>query len=248
MRLRLYRRNSSFKVTRLCRTEIGRYSWKKQNAIGEPALKIDHKLKNRIRFNQLDVEAKDRLRHFHHLTSAEAALQIVLSGAIWSDEPDLCPHFTPNRHSSQPISTSPDIWLSFRFSGAAHLVPEEASAASFEPHGLYVHLYEWPDMFGLQGMRVANLRVSAPTASGLECIGFKATDAFLNRCKTDIDATLMLTRIKRMVAMNRSVRVPGTAEEKAALQAQFPVPRFGMLDRLQMRFHLWRRRLQKDSV
>lgn len=244
----MYRISRSSGLAPLYRFGFGRYSWKKQNALGETALKIDPKLKNRIRFNQLDVEAKDRLRHFHHLTSAEAALQIVASGAIWSDDPDLCPHFAPNRHSSQPIPASPDIWLSFRFSGAAHLVPEAFDAGSYEPNGLYVHLYEWPDMFGLQGMRVASMRVSAPTASGLECTGFKATDAFLNRCKTDINATLMLTRIKRLVAITRSVRVPGTAAEKAALQTQFPVPRFGMMDRMQMRLHLWRRRMAKDAA
>jgi len=210
-------------------------------------LKIDPKLKNRIRFNQLDTAAKDRLRHFNHLTSAEAALQIVQSGFIWSDDADLCPHFAPNRSSGLPVGKAPEIWLNFHFSGAAHLVPEEADAKDFAPNALYVHLYEWPDMFGLPGMRVANLRVSAPTSSGLECIGFKATEAFLARCKTDIAATLMLTRIKRLTAITRSVRVPATAAEKAAIQAQFPVPRFGAFEILQMRFHLWRRRMLKRN-
>ena len=112
---------------------------------------------------------------------------------------------------------------------------------------MYVHLYEWPDMFGLQGMRVANVRVSASTASGLECIGFKATEAFLEKCKTDIAATLLLTRIKRLTALSRSVQVPATEAERAATLAQFPVPQFGTLEILQMRFQLWRRRMQKGS-
>jgi hypothetical protein len=210
-------------------------------------VKIDHKLKNRIRFNQLDADARDRLRRFYHLTSAAAALQIVQSGFMWGDGPDLCPNFTPNRTSNPPVPVEPEIWLAFQFSGAAHLVPEEAPASTYVPNTMYVHLYEWPDMFGLQGMRVANVRVSASTASGLECIGFKATDAFLEKCKTDIAATLLLTRIKRLTALSRSVQVPATEAERAATLAQFPVPQFGTLEILQMRFQLWRRRMQKGS-
>lgn len=208
-------------------------------------MKIDPRLKNRLRFNQLEPDARDRLRRFYHLTSAEAALQIVQSGFIWSAEPDLCPHFTPNRDSQLSIPGAPDIWLRFQFSGAAHLVPEEAPASSFLANAMYLQLYEWPDMFNLQGMRVARVRVAAGTSSGLECIGFQASEAFLERCKTDIAATLMLTQLKRLTAISRSVQVPKDAAQRAALQAQFPVPRFSALEIYKMRFFLWRRRLQK---
>jgi hypothetical protein len=145
-------------------------------------VKIDPKLKNRIRFNQLDDVARDRLRRFYHLTSAVAALQILQSGAIWSNSPDLCPNFTPNRDSKIKPAAEPEIWLNFQFSGASHLVPEEAAVSSYQPNSLYLHLYEWPDMFGLQGLRVARLRVAAPTSSGLECTGFRASEAFLTKC------------------------------------------------------------------
>jgi hypothetical protein len=208
-------------------------------------VKIDHKLKNRIRFNQLDADARDRLRRIYHLTSAAAALRIVQSGFIWSDAPDLCPNFTPNSSSRPTITAAPEVWLGFRFSGPAHLVPDEADATEYAAHSLYVHLYEWPDMFGLQGMRVARIRVSAPTASGLECIGFHATPAFMERCKTDIAATLLLTRLKRMTALSRSVQVPATAAERAEVEAAFPEPQFSDMEIYQMRFHLWRRRLLK---
>lgn len=208
-------------------------------------MKIDHKLKNRIRFNQLDADARDRLRRIYHLTSAAAALQIVQSGFIWSDAPDLCPNFTPNSSSKPDIKVAPEVWLGFRFSGPAHLVPEDADASSYAPQSMYVHLYEWPDMFGLQGMRVARIRVAAPTATGLECIGFHATPAFLEKCKSDIASTLLLTRLKRMTALSRSVQVPASAAERSAIQTAFPVPQFTPMEIYQMRFHLWRRRLLK---
>jgi hypothetical protein len=208
-------------------------------------MKIDPKLKNRLRFNQLEPDARDRLRRFYHLTSAEAALRIVQSGFIWGAEPDLCPNFTPNRDSKPAIPTSPDIWLRFQFSGAAHLVAEEAPASSFVPNAMYLQLYEWPDMFGLQGMRVARVRVAAATSSGLECIGFQANEAFIERCKNDIAATLVLTQLKRLTAISRSVQVPRDAAQRASLQAEFAAPRFSALEIYQMRFFLWRRRMQK---
>ena len=208
-------------------------------------MKIDPKLKNRLRFNQLESDARDRLRRFYHLTSAEAALQIVQSGFIWGAEPDLCPNFTPNRDSKPTIPAAPEIWLRFQFSGAVHLVPEEAPASSFAANAMYLQLYEWPDMFGLQGMRVARVRVAAGTSSGLECIGFQANESFLEKCKTDIAATMLLTQLKRLTAISRSMQVPRDAAQRTSLQADFPVPRFSALEIYQMRFFLWRRRLQK---
>ena len=209
------------------------------------ALKIDPKLKSRIRFNQLDDVARDRLRRFYHLTSASAALQIVQSGAIWSNNPDISPNFTPNRDSRIKSVTEPDIWLSFQFSGVAHLVPEEAVASSYQPNSLYLHLYEWPDMYGLEGMRVALVRVAAPTASGLECTGFRASEAFLKKCKTDVPSMLILARLKRLTAISRSVRVPATQAERAAIQTEFSALHFGAPEIWRTRFEIWRKRLQK---
>ena len=212
------------------------------------ALKIDPKLKSRIRFNQLDDVARDRLRRFYHLTSASAALQIIQSGAIWSNSPDISPNFTPNRDSKIKSVMAPEIWLSFQFSGVAHLVPEEEVASSYQPNSLYLHLYEWPDMYDLEGMRVALVRVAAPTASGLECTGFRASEAFLKKCKTDVPSMLILARLKRLTAISRSVRVPATEAERAAIQTEFSASHFGALEIWRTRFELWRKRLQKRFV
>jgi hypothetical protein len=207
-------------------------------------VKIDPKLKNRIRFNQLEDVARDRLRRFYHLTSASAALQILQSGAIWSDSPDLCPNFTPNRDSKMKTAAAPEIWLNFQFSGVAHLVPEEEDVSNYKPNALYLHLYEWPDMFGLQGLRVAMVRVSAPTSSGLECTGFRASEAYLKQCKTDMQSMLILARLKRLSAISRSIRVPANADERAAIQAEFSAPQFGVTEIWRARFSAWRKRLQ----
>jgi len=185
------------------------------------------------------------LRRFYHLTSAAAALQILQSGAIWSNSPDLSPNFTPNRESKIKPVAAPEIWLSFEFSGAAHLVPEETEASSYQPNAMYLHLYEWPDMYGLDGMRVALVRVAAPTASGLECTGFRASEVFLKKCKTDVPSMLILARLKRLTAISHSVRVPATEAERAAIQAEFSALKFGAMEIWQMRFKLWRKRLKR---
>jgi hypothetical protein len=208
-------------------------------------LKIDPKLKNRIRFNQLEGEAKTRLRRFYHVTSAEAALRILQSGFIWSDAQDLCPNFSSNRSAKAEFGPVQEVWLTFNFDGPAHLVPEEFPASQYVPNALYIHLYEWPDMFDLEGMRVANLRVAAGTSAGLECIGYQATPEFLERCKTDLEATMLLTRIKRLAAIARSARVPASGVERKEIRAGFPKSTFTKLDRYKLQFHLFKRRIRK---
>ena len=208
-------------------------------------MKIDPKLKSRIRFNQLEGEAKTRLRRFYHLTSADAALRILQSGFIWSDADDLCPNFGSNR-SAKPAFKSPhEIWLTFNFVGPAHLVSEEFSSSQYVPNALYIHLFEWPDMFDLEGMRVANLRVSKGTGSGLECIGYNATPAFLERCKKDLEATMVLARIKRFAASSRAVRVPESASEREEIKLKYPQQKFSAMDIYKLRFELFKRRMVK---
>lgn len=208
-------------------------------------MKIDYRLKNRIRFNQLDEEAKKRLRRFYHFTSAQAALQILQSGAIWSDRDDVAPYFCANREVKPGATGSQEICLTFRFSGNGHLVAEDSDSSTFQPNALYVHLYEWPDMYGLEGMRVSELRVSAGTASGLECIAFHPSPEFLERCKNDLEATIILTRIKRLMAANRVIRVPEDARAREALRAKFPPYQASRFDIWRMQWQLLVRRWQK---
>jgi hypothetical protein len=218
------------------------YSRKKQTVCQGVKVKTNAEPKNRIRFNQLEDVARDRLRRFYHLTSAPAALQILQSGAIWSNSPELCPHFTPNRDSKIKPAAAPEIWLSFQFSGAVHLVPEDASVASYQPNALYLHLSEWPDRFGLPGLRVAQVRVAAPTAIGLECTGFRASEAFLKKCRTDVRALLIQERLKRLAATSRAVQVPATEAQRNAIQAAFSELQFGALETWLARLKLWRKR------
>jgi hypothetical protein len=209
-------------------------------------VKIDPKLKNRIRFNQLDGDAKERLRRFYHVTSADSALRILQSGFIWSDAPDLAPNFGSNRTTKPEFNGSQQIWLTFNFVGPVHLVAEEFSASEYTPNSLYVHLFEWPDMFGLEGMRVDRLRVSQGTSAGLECVGFNASPNYLERCKSDIEATLLLTRIKRMAALSRNIRVPSTPQEREAVKVAYPKIHFTGMDVQKMKFQLWKRRMLKQ--
>ncbi len=208
-------------------------------------MKIDPKLKNRIRFNQLEDDAKTRLRRFYHLTSAESALRILQSGFIWSDAQELAPHFSSNRSTKADFGPGQDIWLTFNFVGPAHLVAEDFPVSEHVANALYVHLYEWPDMYGLDGMRVANVRVSAGTSVGLECIGYQAMPDYVERCKTDLESTLVLTRIKRLAAIPRSVRVPASAAERKEIRAGFPKSTFTTLDRYKLQLHLFKRRMVK---
>lgn len=208
-------------------------------------MKIDYRLKNRIRFNQLDDEAKLRLRRFHHFTTAQAALQILQSGAIWADGTDVCPHFSSNRKPKDDATHSQEVCLNLSFSGTAHLVAEDASSRDYQPNALYVHLYEWPDHYGLQGMRVAQVRVSAGTVSGLQCVGFTPSPEFLAHCKSDLPSAMVLTRIKRLLATPKQIHVPADAKEREATRAQNPPYHPGWMELWKMKLVLLRRRWQK---
>ena len=100
-------------------------------------------------------------------------------------------------------------------------------------------------MFDLEGMRVDKLRVSKGTGSGLECIGYSATPDFLERCKTDLEATMLLTRLKRFAASSRAVRVPESADERDVVKRNYPQHKFSAMDIYKMRFQLFKRRLAK---
>lgn len=211
-------------------------------------MKIDPKLKQRIRFNQLDEDARKRLRRFYHYTSARAALQILQSGYIWGDGVNLCPHFAHSKTSGHDHAESHEVCLSFQFSGTAHLVAADTPPSEYTPHALYVLLESWPDMYGLQGMRVDHLRVAPGTASGLQCVGFAPSPAYLERCKNNLEATMVLGRLKRIGAIERSIQVPATARQRDSIQQKYPPVQFGTLDHWKMKWQLWRRRLQKRAI
>lgn len=211
-------------------------------------MKIDPKLKNRIRFNQLDEDVRNRLRRFYHFTSARAALQILQSGFIWGDGVNLCPHFSHSRNSGFEGAESQEVCLTFQFSGAAHLVAADTPPTEYAPHSLYVLLRAWPEMYGLKGMRIDHLRVSPGTASGLQCVGYTPSPEYLARCKNNLDATMVLSRLKRLGAIDRSIRVPADAKERDTVQQKYPPANFGTLDVWKMKWQLWRRRLQRRGV
>jgi len=209
------------------------------------AVKIDSRLKNRLRFNQLDGETKQRLRRFYHLTSADVALRILQSGFIWSNADDLSPNFATNRTVKPDFGGRQEVCLTFNFMGPVYLVAQEFPASEYVPNALYVHLLEWPDLLHLDSMRIERLRVSQGTSVGLQCTGFNATAEFLERCKTDIEANLLLNRVRRLAALSRSMRVPASPDERNAVQSSFLDNRFSTLDVQKMKFSMWKRRLLK---
>lgn len=208
-------------------------------------MKIDPKLKQRVRFNQLDEEARTRLRRMYHFTSARAALQILQSGFIWSDDDSLVAHFAHSRSQGYAQAHSRDICMTFHFSGAAHLVDATNPSNAYAPNAMYVRLNAWPDMYGLAGMQVAEVDVSPGTASGLQCTGFTPSPDFLEQCKTDLDLTMVLTKLKRLGTIDRSVRVPASVEEREQIRKNYPPATFSQLDIWKMKWQLWQRRLQK---
>jgi hypothetical protein len=203
-------------------------------------MKINPRTDKRLQFNQLDAEARDRLRHFCHYTSAQAALQILQSGHIWSKDDELAPHFWSNRVGLRQAQGQ-EICLQLQFAGAGHLLGARDPLPQMGANQMYVQLHEWPYMYGLEGMRISELRVGPGTVSGLQCTGMVVSPDFLARCKTDLRSTMVLQRLKRLLATPRTLSVPATVRQRAQLAAEFPALDFSGLELLRMRFELWRK-------
>jgi hypothetical protein len=93
---------------------------------------------------------------------------------------------------------------------------------------------------------VARVRVAAPTSFGLECTGFRASEAFLKKCKTDVPSLLILGRIQRLTAISRAMRVPASEDEREAIRKVFSAQQFGMLEVWQTRIKMWRKRIYRS--
>lgn len=181
---------------------------------------LDIGKKRRVRFTQLDDETRERLRTIYHLTSAQAALNIARTGYIWSNDPDGCANFSLNRDLKLHYTATPEVALTFKFTGEVQLREKAVDFAGYPPDTLNLHLISWPELYGMEGLRVAIARVAAGTTMHLECVDFKLTPDFIEKCKTDPDAELLLRRLRRQLALGRSVKVPGTAQERQAIEAQ----------------------------
>jgi hypothetical protein len=174
----------------------------------------------KVRFTQLDEDTRQRLRTVYHLTSAQAALSIARTGYIWSNDPDGCPNFSLNRDLKLHYTATPEVALTFKFHGTVHLQDEEVDFSGYEVNSLNLHLIEWPTLYGMDGMRIAIARVAAGTVKDLECVDFKLTPAFIEKCKTDPDAELLLRRLRRQLALGRTIKVPGSTQERHAIEAR----------------------------
>ena len=181
---------------------------------------LDLGKKRRVRFTQLDPEAQQRLRTVYHLTSAQAALSIARTGYIWSNDPDGCPNFSLNRDLKLHYTTTPEVALTFKFHGDAHLREQEVEYTGYEPNTLNLHVISWPAVYGMEGLRVAIARVAAGTTMHLECVDFKLTPDFIEKCKTDPAAELLLRRLRRQLALGRMVKVPSSPQERQEIEAR----------------------------
>lgn len=183
---------------------------------------LDIGKKRTVRFTQLDDEAQQRLRTIYHLTSAQAALNIARTGYLWSNDPDGCANFSLNRELKLQYTTTPEVALTFKFRGEVNLLEREVNFSGYAPNTLNLHLKSWPTLYGLDGLRVAIARVAAGTTMHLECVDFKLTPEFISKCRTDPDAELLLRRLRRQLALGRTVKIPGTPQERQEIEALKP--------------------------
>lgn len=181
---------------------------------------LDTKSKSKVRFTQLDAETQLRLRTIYHLTSAQAALSIARTGYIWSNDPDGCANFSLNRDLKLHYTAQPEVALTFKFHGAIQLHDEEVTFTPYAANTLNLHLIAWPTLYGMDGLRAGNARVAAGTSVDLECLDFKLTPDFIEKCKTDPAAELLLRRLRRQLALGRMIKVPGSMEERREIEAR----------------------------
>lgn len=181
---------------------------------------LEIKARPRVRFTQLDAETQTRLRTIYHLTSAQAALSIARTGYIWSNDPDGCPNFSLNRDLKLHYTANPEVALTFKFHGDVRLHDERVTYEGYDANTLNVHLFEWPMLYGMEGMRVAMARAAAGTSVDLECVDFKLTPDFIDKCKSDPAAELLVRRLRRQLALGRMIKVPKSLEERKEIEAR----------------------------
>ena len=181
---------------------------------------LDPQARNRVRFTQLDTETQTRLRTVYHLTSAQAALAIARSGYIWSNDPDGCPNFSVHRDPRVQDPALAEVALAFKFQGTVHLQEKLVDYSEYQDGSLNLHMSAWPTLYGMDGVRVAVARVAAGTVNGLDCVDFKLTPAFIEKCKTDPQAELLLRRLRRQLALGRNIKVPRNVEERQQVEAR----------------------------
>ena len=179
---------------------------------------LDPTVRHRVRFTQLDAEAQTRLRTIYHLTSAQNALSIARSGYIWSNDPDGCPNFSVHRDPRTADPALAEVALAFKFQGPVHLHEDRVDFSEYQAGSLNLHLKAWPTLYGMEGLRVAVARVAVGTVNGLDCVDFKLTPAFIEKCKTDPEAELLLRRLRRQLALGRSIKVPRSTEERQQVE------------------------------
>ena len=181
---------------------------------------FDTKSRPKVRYTQLDAETQSRLRTIYHLTSAQAALNIARTGYIWSNDPDGCPNFSLNRDLKLHYTAQPEVALTFKFHGNVQLQDEKVTFEPYASNTLNLHLIAWPTLYGMEGLRVGNARIAAGTSADLECLDFKLTPDFIEKCKTDPAAELLLRRLRRQLALGRMIKVPGSMDERREIEAR----------------------------
>ena len=181
---------------------------------------FDTKSRPKVRYTQLDAETQSRLRTVYHLTSAQAALSIARTGYIWSNDQDGCPNFSLNRDLKLHYTATPEVALTFKFHGDVRLHDEKVTFEPYDANTLNLHLIEWPMLYGMEGMRIAMARVASGTTSNLECLDFKLTPDFIEKCKADLAAELVVRRLRRQLALGRMVKVPKSIEERKEIEAR----------------------------
>lgn len=205
---------------------------------------LDLGKKRRVRFTQLNDDTQQRLRTIYHLTSAKAALSIARTGCIWSNDPDGCANFSLNRNLKSEYTTTPEVALTFKFRGEVHLCEKDVDFAGYPPNTLNLHLIAWPELYGMEGLKVAIARVSGGSEKPLDCVDFKLTPQFIEQCRTDPEAELLLRRLRRQLALGRTVKVPESLQERAEAEERMvevkPEPKWTQ--------KLWGRITRKEEV
>lgn len=181
---------------------------------------LEIKSRPRVRFTQLDSETQARLRTVYHLTSAQAALSIARTGYIWSNDPDGCPNFSMNRDLKLHYTANPEVALTFKFHGDVRLHDEKVTFEPYDVNTLNLHLIEWPMLYGMEGMRIVMARAAAGTSADLECVDFKLTPDFIEKCKVDPAAELLVRRLRRQLALGRMIKVPASMEDRREIEAR----------------------------
>jgi len=179
-------------------------------------------MKKPFTFDGLSEPLQARLRRIYHTTTATNALRIAQSGHIWSKDPCGFANFSINRNPYFAKTHGREVSLSFSYSGEVAMVGADFPPDFYDPNLLYIHFMSWPNNGTKDGMQISAIRAPAGTSKGLVCTGYRLSDDFHWKSRTNPNAAWLADELRTHFSDHLQLAVPRDFHARELLASQHP--------------------------